>query len=263
MLNDICYIIGHRSSKNDSSRDRNLKAVLMWLKANFPFEVLVVEQDSAETSVKRLVESFGFRYKFLYNSGFYNRSWAFNVGVSMTEKSFIVCADNDVFMMPSQLKESLLGLMMHESISPKNTAIDLSESMTQRFAQDCNASFTITAEGRFGINFSSMLVAFRRHSYFRIGGWDENFRGWGGEDDAQTFKIKKILKCFEFQNPAFHLNHSRNQATGNGTPHHQLYKNNVDILNRVSSYNEAELNMYISNLLVVNGNENKYRNEVC
>lgn len=262
MLNDICYIIGHRSSKTDPARDRNLKAVLLWLKANFHFEVLVVEQDSSETAIKSLVESFGFRYKFLYNPGFYNRSWAFNVGVCMTDKSFIVCADNDVVMVPNQLNESLLGLMMYESVSPKHIAVDLPEFMTQRFAQDSNTAFPVIAHGRSGINFSSMLVAFRKQSYFKIGGWDEDFRGWGGEDDVQTFKINKVLKYKEYDRPAFHLNHARNQQTGSGAAYHVLYQNNVDIINRVLAYNSDELQKYISGLIDVNGHENKYRNEM-
>ena len=60
----------------------------------------------------------------------------------------------------------------------------------------------------------------------QLGGWDERFIGWGGEDDALTYKVqRKRISTLELDEvPALHLWHPRPQAQTLGQPHYAANK---------------------------------------
>jgi hypothetical protein len=260
--NEVTYIIGHRDAMPDRSRTRNLFSVLAYLKKNFKFHVVVIEQDKAETSiVKDKVNELGMTYVFAKNNGFFNRSWTFNIGVKHFPNKYYVCADNDVVMVPNEMREAIVALTSYDAVSPNAFLVDMSDPCTVNFIKTGSVDLKMPHYVRGGINFSSTLVMFTHQGYQKICGWDENFRGWGGEDDVQTLKIKKFLTYKEFNYNAYHLYHTRNQATGDGAAYHSLYQNNVDIINKVIKFNDTELIDYM-NKISNGGDLHKYENDV-
>jgi hypothetical protein len=53
-------------------------------------------------------------------------------------------------------------------------------------------------------------VVFSRTAFESVGGWDEEFVGWGGEDDMMTFKVEAAgLKTASMPFSCYHLWHPR------------------------------------------------------
>lgn len=66
-----------------------------------------------------------------------------------------------------------------------------------------------------------------RKYFEKVGGFDERFKGWGGEDDA--FMIAMCTLCGSFSRPKgtkiWHLYHPKEPLTN--------YVNNLELLNKV------------------------------
>ncbi len=79
----------------------------------------------------------------------------------------------------------------------------------------------------------------RRDFLLSIGGFDERFLGWGGEDDAMTAKLQRWCKVMaEFEDStALHLWHPSNREETFGQPH---YQQNVALLQELAQLDKAE-----------------------
>jgi hypothetical protein len=259
-LSDVCFVIGHRDTNPDKTRTKNLFSVLGWLGDNFPqFETILIEQSEKPSWKEISAGGLNLLYKHLYNKGFFNRCWTFNTAYRMSTKKYIVCADNDIVMRPQYIVDSLNALEKYDAVNPYGYIVDLDPHETLGFHNTRIMPFTQRG-GRGGTNFSGGMVMFTRQAYEKIYGWDENFRGWGGEDDVQTYKIKNMLTHIEMPFNAYHLYHSRNATTGDAA-YHSHYKNNVDIINKVIKMTPVEISSYYSKAFESYGNELKYTKE--
>ncbi len=80
----------------------------------------------------------------------------------------------------------------------------------------------------------------RRDVYERLGGQDERFRGWGGEDDAMSIKVAKLCTRVGIVRDglAFHLHHPRHAALPVTDPD---YLRNVELLREYAAASTVEL----------------------
>ena len=92
----------------------------------------------------------------------------------------------------------------------------------------------------------------KREAFETIGGWCEEFFGWGGEDNFMTWKIYKWLDWKELSGTAYHLWHKRNE------PDNSLYDLNIQVFNRVDTYGDEELINWICYSGVWKGDENRF-----
>ncbi|MBI1284708.1 MAG: hypothetical protein GC183_10275 [Thiobacillus sp.] len=125
----------------------------------------------------------------------YARSWAFNVGVKQARGRLLVLHDNDILVPADYASLNLLRVAQgYEVVNLKRFIFFMCEAST-------NGLFTSGA-GLTGATPDSIMqnaegggsVAITRDAYDRIGGMDESFIGWGGEDNefwerAQTCKV--------------------------------------------------------------------------
>ena len=82
--------------------------------------------------------------------------------------------------------------------------------------------------------------AMRRDAFAAIGGFDERFVGWGGEDDAMTIKVERarLVDLRARSRAGVHLWHPRVAATTLGQPD---YASNVALLADYARYDETTL----------------------
>jgi hypothetical protein len=125
----------------------------------------------------------------------YCRSWAFNIGVRHSHGSVLVLHDNDM-LVPADYAANILRHVAQgaEVANLKRFIFYLSEAHTKRvFAgtsgmlDEAPASIVQNLE-------AGGSIAITRQAYDGIGGMDESFIGWGGEDNefwerAQTRKV--------------------------------------------------------------------------
>lgn len=253
----ISYIFTYRQIEED--RFHNLLKVLAWLD-QFDFEVIIVEQDETpKLDVSKLGDhKYAIKHIFVKNSGLFNRSWGFNVGVKHSTGDTLFFADSDMIVSSNVIQQTIDVLKSYDVVSPFNTLIDLTPELTQSLTVnnfDYVKDYGIAHRG--GMNMCSGIVAFTRAGIEKVKGWDERFEGWGGEDDIQFMKSKQMLKCAVLENKCFHLFHTRSQL--NGTNQHQNYRNNLGMFYHYNS-NQHLLIQEMNNIKDY-GNEYKYRTD--
>jgi glycosyltransferase involved in cell wall biosynthesis len=243
------YIIGYR---HQNERFFNLKKVINWVLSFKNVELIIVEQDNKPKLNDYSLN--GFKYIFTKSELPYNRSWAFNVGLKYASTDFIVCGDSDLVMELKDFVNSMKLLSKFDCVSPYSSVLDLTNEESN---MEFNELSKIKRAGRGEkdnqkINLTGGIVFFRKNSLDKIGGWCEDFIGWGGEDDFQTLKVKKFLTWFECDGRCYHFYHQRIP------PDHKYYKRTLELLNKFYKMDDQTLQRYIINSYNKIGLKNKY-----
>ena len=232
------YIIAFRADSCSGAPSRgqrleNLQAVLKWVSQLGIDEIIVVEQDRES----RLPSGFlpaGCKSVFAFNEGPFNKSWGFNIGFKQSSGDVLAFGDADILIDSKNLLESFA--LCHadaDAVNPYDRLIDLTAEETSAFLQTGNGLAAMPSRqivnrepiGEF-LCFCGGLFVIRRNVFEVLGGFDERFVGWGGEDDAMSIKLDKLV--FNTQSvsgqPAYHLFHARHRSRLDG---HSHYAQNV------------------------------------
>ena len=217
-------IIGYREAQPD--RRKNIEYILNYLKQYHirdNFEVIVVEQDVGS----KMPTGDFYRHFFLYNPGFYNRSWGFNVGANVCDSDIVIFCDSDLILKMDDLLEAVSYLEKYEAVNPKGKVYDVEENVLD--------PFNYRGKERGCLNFSGGLMLMKKDIFFKIKGWDEDFRGWGGEDDAMTIKINAFTYHISLGYLIFHLFHKDKTVICN--------KENLNLLGRLHELKQNKLKL--------------------
>ncbi len=243
------YIIGYRHS---NERINNLKRVLDWLSGFAGIEIIIVEQDKYSKLSNFPLK--GVKHIFTKSKEPYNRSWAFNVGIQYSTTDVICFGDSDLIMDPQDFISALKQLEKYDCVSPYKSVLDLNRD--ESFLQIENLK-NINRPGRGEndhqkINLCGGIVIYKKDSIIKIGGWCEDFIGWGGEDNFQEFKTMNLLTYLEMPHKCYHLWHERGQID------QRMYSRTLELLNRLLALNLDDLKKYINSTNQKNGMVNKY-----
>lgn len=241
-MEKVTMIINHRDSSPD--RTLNVNTIIDYYKPCID-EIIVVEQDSVQ---KLSVDT---KHFFVKNDGLFNHSWGYNVGLQHSSNSKIIFNDNDIILDMSDLITSLEQLDYYDTVNPYSLIIDLDQAESIDFAS--SKQLPVKREGREGVNYASGMLLANKDKFISIGAWDEDVRGWGGEDDLMTYKIFNMLSHKEMNYDAYHLYHSRFITD---THKHEHYLKNLKVLTNIRSMNREQLFEYYNNRSI--GNTNKY-----
>jgi len=241
------FIIGYRHRLD---RFNLLKRTLDWINAFSGVQVILVEQDK-HSKISHL--NLKCQHIFVKSDLPYNRSWAFNIGLKYAKTDIIVCGDSDIIMNPQDLINGLNALKEFEMVSPYNSVVDLNpdeNGLSIQQIMDINRPGRGETDNQ-KINISGGISMFRKDALLKIGGWSEEFVGWGGEDDFQTIKVKNFLTWTELKARCYHLWHQREQ------PNHTHYQMSLKILEHASKMNKEQLQNSINRSIKTIGMKNK------
>lgn len=257
------YILTWRDGGGASRRD-NLIAVLTWL-ARYPqFEPILVEQDDAPRLEGPLPHP-GCTHVFAYNPGPFNKSWGLNVGFRLCQSPWLMFADADIVLgdaLPQALEYLARGA---QAVKPYRRLLDLDEAESARVRGgefDWLPPRADAASGREGIGehivFAGGAFLIARAAFVRMGGWDERFRGWGGEDDALSYRLERArVAAVELDaRPALHLAHPRPASATTGQPH---YAANRALLDDYRLLEDVQLARFSEVQMQLIGQREKYR----
>lgn len=190
----ISFIIGHRGM----DRLPHLLATLESIagQQEIAIDCLVVEQDSRVRIAAKLPAWVRHIHTPPPASDLpYCRSWAFNIGARHSRGDVLVLHDNDM-LVPADYAASILNHVRqgYELINLKRFIFYLNEPHTNSIFSG-GAGLTEFAPLSIVQNLEGGgSVAITRRAYEQIGGMDESFIGWGGEDNefwdrAQTLRV--------------------------------------------------------------------------
>lgn len=238
------YLITFRDS--DGTRLALLKTVTAWLAGLPQLEVIVVEQDVAPRLASEDLGA-NVRSLFVFNDGLFNKSRGLNVAARHASHELLVTGDADMLMSGEALGRALLVCRDHfDAVNPYSNLLDLSEPETRSILRSEAGTADIQRrlvhdrqpQGEH-ICFCGGICVYRRDVYFALGGMDERFLGWGGEDDAMTANLERYTDRIAVQKDtlAYHLWHPRPPQRY----HHPHYRKNLDLANHYRTCDQESL----------------------
>jgi len=204
---EVSVLIGHRGTE----RLPLLLATLETIAAQqqVAFECLVIEQDD-HSCLEGLLPPWVKHVQFPLSEGKtgYNRSQAFNDGARLARGRVLLLHDNDMLVPKQYLARIVEKVKLgYQVVNPKRYVFYLSrlhstEVMAGQASIDAEPALAIIQNLEGG---GSMAIT--RDGYWEIGGMDESFQGWGGEDNEFWDRCQE-LRCWRWgYEPIVHLWH--------------------------------------------------------
>jgi hypothetical protein len=217
----ISFVIGHRGE----SRLPHLLLTLETIAAqrDVDLECIVVEQSDEPVAASRLPSWVRYVHTPLPRPDLpFARSWALNEGARAARGEVVVLQDNDM-LTPERYASELLARRAEGF-----DFFDLKRFIFNIGEQDTARAFSSRALGHPAQavqNLPSASIAASRDAFFGIGGFDEAFVGWGGEDNEFWERALTTDRVYRFGYlPFIHLWHppQPGKITGNA-PALKLY----------------------------------------
>ncbi len=171
------------------------------------WEILIVEQDWDRLIQPHLPS--GVRYthaRSLTPESAFNKSWALNLGARLARGSTLVFHDADM-LAPTRYAETACSLLRKgfDALRPVRLVACLDRVATEDLCAGAGLE-TVSALSEVLQNCPASL-AVRSEAYWQIGGHDEEFSGWGGEDEEILQRLETLPHCPGGYVPLVHLWH--------------------------------------------------------
>lgn len=145
----------------------------------------------------------------------FNKSKAMNEGVRAARADLVLLHDGDV-VPPVRLLESVLGIIDEgwEAVRPVRLLFHLGEPESQNYI--LGGKTDPVCINLVQANNPGLSTAVRKETYWRIGGHDERFEGWGGEDWEFLDRLRGVRLYPGGFAPAVHLWHAQSPKKADG-----------------------------------------------
>lgn len=202
----VSFLIAHGGRERLSQLRRTIRSI--FAQVGCAVEVIVVDQ-SPEPVLAELPS--GVRYRHLSKQGVppgWYKSWAYNVGARMARSEILVFQDGDICI------PELYAFEVHKTLtsgrydvaSIQRLLFYLDQRSTDQTENSGNLDGPLSPERVFQ-NWKGGTIAVRRETFFQLGGFDEGFVDWGGEDDEFYDRCSAVRHCRFGYLPFIHLWH--------------------------------------------------------
>jgi predicted glycosyltransferase involved in capsule biosynthesis len=179
---EVSFIIGHRGSKRIELLLKTIESIAA--QENCVVECIVVEQD--HTSIIREFVPAWVKLVFTQVDADmpYSRSQAFNEGALHASGECLIFHDNDL-LVPCQYAYETLAIYKrgYDFINLKRFIFYLSKGASENFIENGNLNKTLEIESIMQNAEGGGSIGGSKQAFERIGGFDQRFVGWGGEDN--------------------------------------------------------------------------------
>jgi hypothetical protein len=177
---DVTFVIGHRGM----SRLPHLLATLRSIagQRGAAIECIVVEQAAAREIESHLPPWVRYVHTPPPDPAYdYNRAWTLNVGARLARGEVLILHDNDMLAPERYAAEALRRVREGFDFADlKRFTFYLPEETTRRFFDGAPLQPTPATVVQ---NLQGASIVASKRAYFDVGGFDESFVGWGGEDN--------------------------------------------------------------------------------
>jgi hypothetical protein len=203
----VSFVIGHRGAERIPHLLLTLEAIAGQDDASV--ECIVVEQDQDPTLRNRLPDWVRYVHTPLPQADLpYCRAWAFNVGAEQAQSDILVLHDNDM-LVPADYALNALRLVKQgfEAANLKRFVFYLGREHTLHIFKSHSALATRAPEAVVQNLEGGGSLVITRTAFEAIGGFDESFTGWGGED-VEFWERASTLRVWPYGFlPILHLWH--------------------------------------------------------
>jgi len=175
-MKDISIILPYRP--DNGYHDKNFKYVYKLLKSHYPDSEMIIGKNECGGTL-------------------FNRSNAVNNGVTESSNNILMLYDVDAILPQINVQRSLASLETYPMIFPYDKFWLLSKRVSRKIINGMRYSFSslpndrgvtqLVKEGKIGA--AVQLVT--RDAFDSVGGFNEDFEGWGFEDVYFNFKMIK------------------------------------------------------------------------
>ncbi len=204
----LCSVVIPTHNRSDCLQ-KMLKALSRQTLAKGQFEVIVVMDgctDNSEELLKQTQTDFHLEYVLQQQAG---QARARNVGVQLAHADVIVFLDDDVIPEPECLEHHLRNHSAGNSIAvlgQAHIALPLHPSLYQKVVwawwedryHEMQQPGRIVSYRDFCVGNASLL----KNDFISVGGFDESFAGYGGEDFDLGYRLLKKGVVFHFEDKA-------------------------------------------------------------
>ncbi|MFJ9625270.1 glycosyltransferase family 2 protein [Streptomyces sp. NPDC101181] len=220
---DVHVVIPFRD-RSGGPRTRNLLACLEALadqEGGPGHRVTVVETDS-EPRGRALLEGAVDRYVFARKDGLFNKAWAVNVGVveATGDAPYVCVLDADILVdrhflarNTARLREGAFGAHLPFRWSLSLDGPSTLHAIGVRNGQGAADVPEAELRGLLLREPPGGCVWLRTDVFHTVGGFDERFEGWGGEDDDVVARLSAAAPLTRYDDPLLHLDHPRPAMT--------------------------------------------------
>jgi len=216
-LSDVTFLIPVRIDSDQ--RSNNLSVLINILNRDFATNIIVLEAD--KTSLfhpSKELKNLNYRFIFDEDEIFY-RTLYINQMIAMSNTPYIAVWDTDAIAAPGQIVDAVTALRNHIAIMAFPFDGRFYEVSGPLYNLFCN---TLKHEALL----NNLAVMHLRYGYYMVGGAfmvnrekyiasgmeNENFYGWGEEDNERVKRMEVLnLAIYRAQGPMFHLWHPRGQ----------------------------------------------------
>ena len=202
---DVSFIIAHEGRQRVKNVDWVTRSILGQQETQV--ECLVVDQTAEPAFKEELSDSVQYLHRPRPDglTG-WRKSWAFNQGARAARGDILVFHDGDIIC-PNNYASALLDAMQsHAAASIQRFLFNLDQNDTTTLFETSVWPQRLQPE-RVRQNWEGGTIAVRRDAFFEMGGYDEAFVGWGGEDN-EFFDRCSAVGHFKFGSvPFVHLWH--------------------------------------------------------
>lgn len=212
-MTGLSVVVPYRACST-GRRERNLRFVLDRL-TGLPLHVVVVEHAADAT----LSGSFSGSVDYVHVPGAraFSKAVACNAGFRATTSDVVAFIDGDTVLDTRALLGGAERCQRDmDVVRPFGWLVDLDPESSDRAIASGDLTSLMAGEpsderGPERIPLCGGAFVIRRSAFAQAGGMDEDFEGWGGEDDALSIVLGRLgLRCaIARRSPAIHLWHPR------------------------------------------------------
>jgi hypothetical protein len=266
MSENITFVTHLRYDHED--RLDNLQTIIDYYGNNLPnSKFIFVEDDSKHnTNFDKIKWHKKTAFYFLKNESVYHRTQALNFGIKQATTPIVVSLDTDCIVATKNLLDCEKALLDGAVAAwPYNGYfIDIDFDLKHAFKEsklDFNTLLN-SLEGNYELPLSARfkhhlvrctnndhlgtggIVMFNKEKFTAIGGYNQNFIGWGCEDNEIKVRLSTLeLDIYRTNNKeaiCFHLFHRSAMRSEN-----PFYNHNFDIIHKVQEMSKKDLQEYI------------------